>query len=559
MNVLEGDGDTRSVRAVAWAPDSRTLASGYTGGNGRIWDAETGEVKHVLEQIHINTLAFSPDGCFLAAGSYRGSLCLWDTATGKRLPRQCDSYDTRLAWSLDGKTLLTDSRRWNVFTEDMPRDISSYTSVFVGRSLCECAWAPNRKTFTWAHSAEWIRQCDAETGDVNHRLTGHRNSTYDVAWSPDGKFIASTSPHGHDGVRLWNAETGASDIQIERSSLALAWSPSGDLLALATNEAVELWRPTEAQVVARFEGATTQLRSIDWSTDGKFLATGDDAGTAHIWDVESHQLLKTLQTQEGEEIRSVKWSADSKLLGLDGPVQVWNSDSGTLVHKLLKHRVRIAWSNHDSMLAWRLRPMGSPDAAFHVWNATTDQVQQKKKPRDIVLLGTQDRIRKEMASHAALAWTPDDTSLVCSADGLLVWCDLKSDRYRCAYSGHAQAADSLSFSPDGTRLVTSSELDNMLWVWDWPNKQRIASLMVLPYRRLDDPIPNYRLAVSTDGHYRSSEGIESEIVYVVQTEQGQETLTPAEFSKRYGWKNDPNRVRLSGNATGPSKPSATAK
>jgi hypothetical protein len=52
------------------------------------------------------------------------------------------------------------------------------------------------------------------------------------------------------------------------------------------------------------------------------------------------------------------------------------------------------------------------------------------------------------------------------------------------------------------------------------------------------------LAISPEGHYRGSPGIEAEIVYVVRTEHGQETLTPEEFSKRFGWKNDPGKVRL---------------
>jgi hypothetical protein len=40
--------------------------------------------------------------------------------------------------------------------------------------------------------------------------------------------------------------------------------------------------------------------------------------------------------------------------------------------------------------------------------------------------------------------------------------------------------------------------------------------------------------------------VQKEFVYVVQTDTGQETLTPEEFSNRYGWKNDPEKVRLAG-------------
>ena len=50
--------------------------------------------------------------------------------------------------------------------------------------------------------------------------------------------------------------------------------------------------------------------------------------------------------------------------------------------------------------------------------------------------------------------------------------------------------------------------------------------------------------VSPEGHFRGSPDVEAKFVYVVQTEQAQETLTPEEFAKRYGWKNDPSLVRL---------------
>jgi hypothetical protein len=56
------------------------------------------------------------------------------------------------------------------------------------------------------------------------------------------------------------------------------------------------------------------------------------------------------------------------------------------------------------------------------------------------------------------------------------------------------------------------------------------------------------LAVSPAGHYRGPPGVEKEIVYVVQPEAGpQQVLTPAEFEKQYGWKNDPEKVKLAGN------------
>jgi hypothetical protein len=54
------------------------------------------------------------------------------------------------------------------------------------------------------------------------------------------------------------------------------------------------------------------------------------------------------------------------------------------------------------------------------------------------------------------------------------------------------------------------------------------------------------LAVAATGHSRASPGAERDLVYAAVTDQGQQTLTAEEFTEKYGWKNDPKRVRLAG-------------
>ena len=65
---------------------------------------------------------------------------------------------------------------------------------------------------------------------------------------------------------------------------------------------------------------------------------------------------------------------------------------------------------------------------------------------------------------------------------------------------------------------------------------RVCTLIILPDREY--------VAVGRQGHYRASKGLAQQIFYVVQTDQGQQTLTPEEFADRYDWKNDPEKARL---------------
>jgi hypothetical protein len=75
-----------------------------------------------------------------------------------------------------------------------------------------------------------------------------------------------------------------------------------------------------------------------------------------------------------------------------------------------------------------------------------------------------------------------------------------------------------------------------VWVFDVQSGQCVRVLAELP--------EDHWIGLSPEGHYVRSPGAEKELVYVVETDAGQETLTPDEFSNRYGWKNDPENVRL---------------
>src|SRR5262249_39568779 len=132
----------------------------------------------------------------------------------------------------------------------------------------------------------------------------------------------------------------------------------------------------------------------------------------------------------------------------------------------------------------------------------------------------------------------------------------------------------LSWSPDGKSLASGDALGSVqLWEADTGQPLRsfsaaslIGGMVWLPDGktlaigggdctvRLVDPHTGRSLgtlvavrdkgswAISPEGHYRGASGIDHCWVYVVQTERGQETITPEEFAKKYGWKNDPERV-----------------
>jgi WD40 repeat protein len=94
----------------------------------------------------------------------------------------------------------------------------------------------------------------------------------------------------------------------------------------------------------------------------------------------------------------------------------------------------------------------------------------------------------------------------------------------------------VGFSPDGNFLAFGT--NRLTRLWGLPSGRLSATLACLP--------GNQWLVCTPAGHFRGSPDIEQELVYVVQTNRDREGLTPEEFTKKYGWKNDPGRVRFTG-------------
>jgi WD40 repeat protein len=107
----------------------------------------------------------------------------------------------------------------------------------------------------------------------------------------------------------------------------------------------------------------------------------------------------------------------------------------------------------------------------------------------------------------------------------------------------------LTRSPDG-RLFAVTSSDSCVRIFE----PRTNGLRLL-FSVLD--AAGTTLVFTPDGHYAGSPGIEDDIVYVVETDQGQETLTPAEFAKKYNWKNDPSKVGLKVESSAATAPPAT--
>jgi serine/threonine protein kinase len=247
------DSKGRSVRSIAWSPDSTLLASAGESNVVDVWNAENGNTVRTYQehQENIRAVAWSPDGTYIASSGEDRTVQVWSAASGicALIYQGHTHIVTGLAWSPDSQYIA---------------------SCSLDRSV-----------------QIWSR----EKGSVAVIYEQHKDIVYRVAWSPDGKYVASTGYGG--SVRIWEALSGRDLLAHsgeEEQALALNWSPDGKLLASGGSGAsLQVWEAMSGRVVQTCSGTSAQILSLSWSPDGKYLVSGGAKDKVLIWDVGTGQ------------------------------------------------------------------------------------------------------------------------------------------------------------------------------------------------------------------------------------------------------------------------------
>src|SRR6266700_6115493 len=203
---------TDTVRALAFSPDGRTLATGSWDGTIKLWDIESGALLWTSWFTdNIESLAFAPDGRTLASGGDDATVRLWDAHRGTHLQTLTGQSGPvfALAWSPDGRLLAsggfdTHIRLWELSGGQPGTGVqirTVHTHFVVG-----LAFAPYGTQLASGSCDDTVRLWDVASGSLRQTLTGHTDRVRAVAWSPDGRILASC---GFDQpIWLWDVERG---------------------------------------------------------------------------------------------------------------------------------------------------------------------------------------------------------------------------------------------------------------------------------------------------------------------------------------------------------------
>jgi eukaryotic-like serine/threonine-protein kinase len=295
-----------AVLYIAWSPDGKKIASASVDKTVHIWNAAS-KTPTLIYRNHtkpVSTVAWSPDGSRIVSGSWDTTVQIWNVQTGRKHMtfRGFSREVSCVAWSPDGKNIACGSLDTTVQVRQA--DSGSRLFIYSGHTgpVHAVAWSPSNSS---SHSESGWRIASASgaagnadvdnTVQIWNALTGdnpliYRDHFYfvnDVAWSPDGKKIASAS--ADTNVQVWNVATGSNILTYRGHSNrvnAVAWSPSGTRIASASDDrTVQIWDATTGELILAYQGHTKEVSSVAWSPNGARIASAGYDGTVHVWNV----------------------------------------------------------------------------------------------------------------------------------------------------------------------------------------------------------------------------------------------------------------------------------
>ncbi|MET0728377.1 MAG: WD40 repeat domain-containing protein [Acidimicrobiales bacterium] len=555
---------------VDWSPDGRTFVTAGPEGSGmvEIRDARTGAsvLSFRAHEVDINDMAFNADGSLLATTGDDGALRLWDPATGDervefdfsaegeawgpsfspdgsrvaaawpetQVVRMFDLGASQEVWAIresaQGTEFSPDGERLAIVRDDAPElhtpggiaqednarlltpvvvDAATGEMAFTtgagegegellspefggdptpanGGSGRDAAWSPDGRFLATSSVDGTVVVSDAATGSRRFVMEAHIAPVNALAWSPDSARLATASDDGTARVTEIAADGGGATTSVaahdtDRGLVSVAFSPSGDRIVTGVSgrTAVKVWdiRPTGGAEWLNVAGHSVRpgASALAFTPDGDALVVGSEDGTIATWDVASGRRLWTSGpvTADRGVVEQLAVSPDGLLVAsavAQGPVELWDASTGrhlrTVLDRLASQRVvSLTWSHLGDVLA--VARTYDIEGRIEIVNRAGERAS--------------NFYENSQWGIGSASFSPDDRLLVTtrvpsvdnlSRQGLRVWDWQRAETVRTIEAPVVQAM----FDPQSQRIAARLEQSATVGVWDAVSGEQVATL-----------------------------------------------------------------------------------
>ena len=411
----------------------------------------------------LGEIQFSPDGSRLAVSSSIG-IWLYDAQTGKEVDLLVHRDGVSLfafAYAPDGKTIAICS------TNDM--------IVVTGR----------REARFPSSTSSVVQLRDVATGEKKTTLRLQTQRVDFIAYSPDGKTIATAGDRTDNTVQLWDAQTGERRGALEKhigggGISALMYSPDGKTIATAgdrTDNTVQLWDAQTGAHKTTLTGHTKRVIAIAYAPDGDMIASGSRDGTVRLWDVATGKHKATLKHASGlaallpwyyVPVNSVAYSPDGNTVaavGWDSKLRLWDTRTTKPKTTLLGHTGPV-----DAIV---YSPDGKTIATARTWTDNTVQLWD----------AVTGEIKATLTGYTpvkTIAYSPDGKTITTSRDyrnnSLQLW-DTRTMELKTTFTERTEGSlFSIVYAPDGDTIAAGNLDDGTVRLWNAKTGKHKATL-----------------------------------------------------------------------------------